>query len=158
VTRATGLRSAFGLLVMMVALVAVSPVSASNHFNPSEVFREVRCVTCGTTLDVSNAPAALQLKNFILDRWRAGQSKDEILDAVVAEFGEDVLATPPKSGFGLVAWVVPAVAILVGLLVIVVVSRRWVRRRRATGDDDVTDMAPADRERLDRELERLGDI
>jgi cytochrome c-type biogenesis protein CcmH len=148
---------------MLVALVAVGALGgqqavASNHWNPSEVFRELRCPTCETALDVSNAPIALRMKEFVLVRWREGWDKERVIDALAVEFGDDVRTTPPKSGFGLVAWVVPAVAVLVGALVLVIASRRWVRRRRDGGGDEPPPIAPADGARIDRELERLGDI
>jgi cytochrome c-type biogenesis protein CcmH/NrfF len=68
-----------------------------------------------------------------------------------------VRTTPPKSGFGLVAWLIPALAVLVGLAVLVVMTRRWVRRRRAAGDEEPAALDPADGARLDRELERFDD-
>ena len=107
-------RLALVLLLVVGALAGAQPAAASNHFNPSEVFREVRCPTCKTALDVSNAPVALRMKEFVLVRWRQGWSKERVIDALAVEFGEDVRTTPPKSGFGLVAWIVPAVASLRG--------------------------------------------
>lgn len=131
---------------------------ASNHFNPSEVFRELRCPTCESALDVSNAPVARRMKAFVIDRWRQGWSKERVIDALAVEFGEDVRTTPPKSGFGLVTWLVPILGGFIGLLVLVVLVRLWVRRRRDSGTDEPPEMPPADSARVDRELERLGDI
>jgi cytochrome c-type biogenesis protein CcmH/NrfF len=67
--------------------------------------------------------------------------------AVVAIVGENVLATPEGSGFGLLAWLIP----IVGLLTAVVLLWLWVRRqprRRST----VPQLDPADDERLERDL------
>lgn len=149
-----------GLLMLMVlgALVGASPAAASDHFNPSEVFREVRCVTCGTTLDVSNAPSAQRMKDFILVRWRQGWSKERVIDALAVEFGEDVRATPPASGWGLVAWLVPIGAAVIAVVVLVVVLRVWVRRRRDAGDDEPPELPAEDGARVDRELERLPEL
>jgi cytochrome c-type biogenesis protein CcmH len=137
------------------ALAGVPPASASGHFNPSDVYRELRCPTCDTPLDVSNAPVAQRMKELILVRWRQGWSRERVLDALVAEFGEDVLTTPPKSGFGLVAWIVPGVGVVVGLVLLVGLTRIWVRRRRG-GSDEPEAVSDADAARLDEELERFG--
>lgn len=152
------MRAVFVALIVLTALAAAPSAVASNHFNPSDVFRELRCPTCATALDVSNAPVARRMKEFVLVRWRQGWSKERVIDALAAEFGEDVRTTPPKSGFGLVAWLIPAIAVLVGLAILVVMTRRWVRRRRAAGDEEPAALDPADGARLDRELERFGDV
>lgn len=150
-------------LVLLVALLMAGVLGggqavASDHFNPSEAFRELRCPTCETSLDVSNAPVALRMKEFVLVRWRQGWSKERIIDALAVEFGEDVRTTPPKSGFGLVTWLVPVILGLLSLLVLVVLTRLWVRRRRISGAEVPPEVPAADAALVDRELERLGDI
>ena len=57
----------------------------------------MRCPTCSTPLDVSNSPAASDMKRYIAERIDRGWEKQRIIDGLVAEFGEGVLATPPKS-------------------------------------------------------------
>ncbi len=87
------------------------------------------------------------MKSFIRERIAAGDTEQEIKDALVAEFGSGVLATPPKSGFGLVAWLLPLGALVAGVLTVVLLVRRWSRRR-----------GPPDPERpLDPDLERRVD-
>ena len=49
------------------------------------------------------------------------------------DFGQEILAVPDKSGFGLAAWVVPLLVVLVGLAVAIGVAVVW--RRRTSGDD-----------------------
>ena len=76
-----------------------------------------------------------------------GTREQEIKDALVDEFGPGVLATPPKSGFGLLAWALPLAALVVGAVVVGVLVRGWSRRREP----------PADAALLDPELERRVD-
>lgn len=116
-----------------------------------DVAREVRCPTCNTPLDVSNSPAADRMKLFIAQRIEAGDDKQQIIDALVVEFGRGVLATPPKEGFDLVAWVVPIGAVVVGLVAIPFVTRSWARRRR---DEPAPEISAEDAARLDEELRR----
>ena len=94
---------------MLVALPALATALTVN-----DVAREVRCPTCNTPLDVSSAPVAQDMKAYIARRIEAGWTKEQIIDGLVDEFGTDVLATPPKSGFDLIAWVVPALVVALG--------------------------------------------
>ena len=75
------------------------------------------CPVCETTLDQSNAPVAERMKLYIRERIAAGDTEDEIKDALVAEFGAGVLAKPPAGGFGLLAWLLPLAGILAGAVV-----------------------------------------
>ena len=69
------------------------------------------------------------MKTFIRERIAAGDSEEQIKDSLVAEFGPGVLATPSKSGFGLLAWLVPLGAILAGAIAVALLVRSWSRRR-----------------------------
>ena len=56
------------------------------------------CPTCGTTLELSNAPAANQIRRFVRERAAAGDSKGEIKDKLVTDFGPGVLAFAADEG------------------------------------------------------------
>jgi cytochrome c-type biogenesis protein CcmH len=143
------------LLAMVATLLAALALAApAASLTVVEVAREVRCPTCNTPLDVSDSPAAQRMKVFINDRIAEGDDKQQIIDALVEEFGRGVLATPPKEGFDLVAWIVPIVLVLAGLAAIPLVTRVWARRGR---DEPAPEIAPEDAARLDEELRRRGD-
>jgi cytochrome c-type biogenesis protein CcmH len=142
-------RVAIVLLVLMAALPATALGLTVN-----DVAREVRCPTCNTPLDVSSAPVALDMKEYIAARIDAGWEKDRIIDGLVDEFGEGVLATPPKSGFDLVAWIVPALVVALGLAAIPVIARLWSRQGPAAPSPP--EATPEEQRRLDEELRRLG--
>ena len=57
-----------------------------------------------------------------------GEPDDQILQAFVQQYGTRVYAEPPKSGFSLVAWVMPSVYLALGTLVVIFVIARWVKR------------------------------
>ena len=141
-------------LALVAILLTLAPAAAS-ALTVNEVAREVRCPTCGTPLDVSNAPVAQDMKQFIAQRIRQGWSKERIIDALVAEFGDEVRATPAKSGFDLVAWLVPAFAVLLGLAAIPVIVRLWGRRGRQR-DAEPPPPSAEEAARLDDELRRMG--
>ena len=142
------------LVALLVALVALAPASALAQDRPSaaDLEAELVCPVCETTLDQSDAPVAQRMKAFIRERIAAGDTEQEIKDKLVAELGPGVLATPSKSGFGLLAWLVPLLAVLGALVVVSVLVRSWSRRTPPT------DEAPVDPElerRLDEELARF---
>jgi cytochrome c-type biogenesis protein CcmH len=132
----------------LAALVATGAVAAATSPNAADLEAELVCPVCETTLDQSNAPVALRMKAVIRTRIAAGDSEQEIKDALVAEFGEGVLAEPPGGGFGLLAWLLPLVALAGGAVAVAFLVRRWSRRRAPDGDEE----AP-----LDPRLERLVD-
>lgn len=61
-------------------------------------------------------------------RGAKGETDDQIMQAFVKEFGTTVYAEPPKSGFSLVAWVMPTAYLVVGALVVIFVISRWLKK------------------------------
>ena len=135
-------------VVALAALVTAGAVTAVTPPNAADLEAEIVCPVCETTLDQSNAPIAERMKAFIRTRIAAGDSEDQIKDALVAEFGEEVLAEPPGGGFGLLAWLLPLLALTAGAIAVAFLVRRWSRRPPRGGDGG----AP-----LDPQLERLVD-
>ncbi len=108
------------LAVAWIALAAVALVSlagailggASSSAPRARVAgleREVRCPSCGN-LSVYNAKtaSAYSIAAFIRREVAAGQSNQEIIDALVASYGDTILMSPPASGVGLYLWTLPA--------------------------------------------------
>jgi cytochrome c-type biogenesis protein CcmH len=118
------------LLAAVVLVLALAPVAAASERHPTlgELEGEVICPTCHTTLDQSNAPVALRMKQYIRQRIAAGDTKREIKDQLVAQFGKGVLAAPEQKGFDLLAWVLPVVGLLAGAAVLTLLLWRWTRR------------------------------
>jgi len=135
------------LVVAAGALVLCGSASAAGPPNAADLESELVCPVCETTLDQSTAPVAQKMKTFIRVRIAAGDTEQEIKDALVAEFGPAVLAKPPKGGFGLLAWLLPLAALIAGAIAVAVLLRSWSRRRAP----------PDDAQALDPELERLVD-
>ena len=116
-------------MVLVLALAAVPAALASEqHPTQAELEGELVCPTCKSTLDQSNAPIALRMKQFVRTRIAAGDTKSEIKDQLVAQFGKGVLAAPERSGFDLLAWVLPIAGLLAAGAVLTVLAWRWTRR------------------------------
>jgi cytochrome c-type biogenesis protein CcmH/NrfF len=143
------------LVLAAAALLAAAPPQPQTSL--PDVEDEVMCPICGTALNLSGAPQADRERAFIRRQIAAGRTKDEIKDALVAQYGEEVLAEPPKSGFDLTAWVVPALAIVLAALAIALGLRRWRQAGRGEGGEPPAGAPPldaADAERLDADLAR----
>jgi cytochrome c-type biogenesis protein CcmH len=141
------------LLLFLVALVASPTSEGADPPNAADLEAELVCPVCETTLDQSDAPVAERMKAFIRERIAAGDTEEEIKDALVAEFGSGVLATPGKSGFGLLAWLVPLAAIVFGALALALLIRSWSRRRPSPMGERPLD--PELERRVDEELARF---
>lgn len=141
------------LIVALVVLAAMPAVAGA--LTVDDVATDVRCPTCNTPLNVSNAPVALDMKAYISKRIDMGWGKQRIIDGLVSEFGQDVLATPPKSGFDLIAWVVPGIFVALGLAAIPFLMRAWSRRGTRTVED-APPLTEQEALRLDEELRRRG--
>lgn len=77
------------------------------------ISREIRCPVCqGETIDDSTAPISRDLRLIIRERLLAGDSNDEVIDFVVARYGEFVLFNPRASGWNWVLWLSGPVALL----------------------------------------------
>jgi len=140
-------------LAAVLVLVTAGPAVAAPP-NATDLEAEIVCPVCKTTLDQSNAEIAQRMKAYIRARIAAGDSAQEIKDALVAEFGPAVLARPPKGGFGLLAWLLPLAALLVGAVGVGVLLRSWSGRRVSSGGDEEP-LDPALERRVDEELARF---
>jgi cytochrome c-type biogenesis protein CcmH len=143
-------------LVVLVLLVLAAPAAAAEKPTLADLEDEVICPTCQTTLELSNSPIATQMRAFIRQRIAAGDSKDEIKDELVAEFGEGVLAAPSKSGFNLIAWVLPLAGLLGALVAITLLARRYSRvRPEPAAAGPAPPLDPELERRVDEELARF---
>lgn len=118
--------------------------------NLAEIEDEVMCPICGTTLELSDSPQAERERELIRDLIAEGRSKQEIKDELVAEYGPDVLALPDSDGFDLAAWVIPALALVLGAAGVGIAIARLGRRRE--GDPAAPELTASDAARLDRDI------
>jgi cytochrome c-type biogenesis protein CcmH len=137
-----------------LALAASVPATAAEpRASLPDIEDEVMCPICGTLLAHSEAPQAERERALIRKLIERGESKEEIKDALVAEYGPRVLATPSGEGFDLLAWLVPGTAILLAAGAVVYGLRRVLReasRRRLEPEP----LDPDDAAKLDADMRR----
>ncbi len=111
------------------------PVTAGDN-DPAiqAIEKQLKC-TCGCTLDVYTCrttdftcPVSPKMHQRVLELAAAGSSADAIIAEFVREHGIAILMAPPKRGFNLAGYFLPAVVILAAGALLVLAMRRWVRR------------------------------
>jgi len=107
---------------------------------------ELRCLVCqNQTLADSNAPLAIDLRNQIREQLAAGKSERDVVDFMVARYGDFVLYRPPLKGSTILLWAGPFAFVVVGFTLLV----RVVRRRRIAAPQ----LSDAERSRAAKLLE-----
>ena len=146
------------LLAVVVALALAGPALAARP-TLSDLEDEVVCPTCKVTLAQSDAPVADRMRAFIRARIAAGDSKQEIKDELVAQFGPRVLAVPEKRGFDLLAWWLPIGGALVAAGIVAFAAWRWSRAPAPVAvsvpANGRAGLAPELERRVDEELARF---
>ena len=138
-------------IVLLLAGASVPATAQAPRASLPDVEDEVMCTICGTLLAESDSPQAERERALIRNLIAEGKDKDQIKDALVAEYGPRVLATPSGHGFDLVAWIVPGLGIL---LAAGAIAFTWVRLRRRRPDErqPPPDLDPAYAARLDEDI------
>jgi cytochrome c-type biogenesis protein CcmH len=107
---------------------------------------EMRCLVCqNQTIAESNAPLAVDLRNQIREQLTAGKSEREVVDFMVARYGDFVLYRPPLKATTVLLWVGPFVFLLGGFYLLA----RVLRRRRVAAPE----LSDAERSRAAKLLE-----
>ena len=160
-----GVRSA--LIALTIAAAVLLPTTAlatsampgtppQAQANLPDIEDQVMCPVCGTALNLSFSPQADRERAFIQREINEGKTKEQIKEDLVQQYGINVLAEPPKSGFDLTAWLVPGLAILIAAVAIALGLWRWRRtgRAREAADPEEGTLDPSERERLDSDIAR----
>jgi cytochrome c-type biogenesis protein CcmH len=99
--------------------------------------QELRCMVCqNQSIDDSDAPLAHDLRVLVRDRLKAGDSDMQVLDFLVARYGEFVLLKPRLELRTLLLWGLPPLALFAGLAGLVVAVRR--RNAASTEPDELS--------------------
>jgi cytochrome c-type biogenesis protein CcmH len=156
-------RRKLAAVVALACLLTASSVAAPQPAEQAgkDAFQRVSdklICQCGCNYGLSHCPhlecpSAPVLRAAIREKLAAGQSEEQVLQAMVAQFGPAVLAAPPTEGFNLTAWIMPFVALALGLWLAIVVVRRWHARRHAAAPDPY--LLERYRANLEREMKRL---
>src|SRR5204863_213245 len=103
---------------------APAPARVVSESEVHEVAGGLRCVVC-QNLSVADSPSemARQMRAIVRERLEAGESPGEVVQYFVDRYGEWILLSPRRSGFNLLVWAAPLVAVAVGLAIVSVLVR-----------------------------------
>lgn len=120
-----------------------------------KAIRELKSPYCpGLMLEVCPSPEGAALRDSIEALADSGWVAEDIVDWVIGNHGETYRALPPREGAGLLAWLMPPAAVLLGLGLVVLALRK-MRRLRGVEGADADEVSPEDEERLREALSRL---
>ena len=109
-----------------------------------ELSRELRCMVCqNQSIDESEAPLARDLRLLVRERLSKGDPAQQVLDFLVARYGEFVLLKPPLESKTIILWALPPVALLAGAI-----SLFFAVRRRRTVQLEPATLSIEERRRL----------
>ena len=130
------------LLAFLALLSACSTASQDLETVAQGIDQSLMCPICPSeTIDQSQTEIAEQMRRTVRERLAEGESRDEVLRFFVERYGEGILAAPPKSGFNLLAWLVPPAALLIGGGALALVLRAMRREHRLAAEAPSTSAA-----------------
>jgi cytochrome c-type biogenesis protein CcmH/NrfF len=145
-------------LLAVIALAAAPAWATAATPKPTlhDVEVQVMCVTCGIPLVVAESPAADQERQYIQTLIDKGENVAQIKRALVADFGNAVLALPPDKGFNVLFYILPIAFVLAALTLLAILLPRWRNRRPGPppGGSPGTGVTAEEDARLDEELRR----
>ncbi|HLJ60815.1 MAG TPA: cytochrome c-type biogenesis protein [bacterium] len=154
--RARAGRGTAGLIAaaIVVGLIASAAAAATLDDRVYAVARQLLCPVCqGQTVAESDATVALEMRTIIRQKLEAGETPDQILRYFVGQFGESVLAEPPRRGVSWLLYLGPFAALVAGFAIAAVAIRRWTGGAPAAPPSPPAGMDPSDLERLARDLD-----
>jgi cytochrome c-type biogenesis protein CcmH len=151
------------ILAGLVAAIWIVGLSAAYAVQPDEIMadpvkesrardlsRELRCMVCqNQSIDDSEAPLARDLRLLVRERIAAGDSDEQVIDFLVARYGEFVLLKPRLNSHTWLLWLLPPLALAGGGFALWAHNRR--RSRSGVAEDESLFRLSADEEaRLER--------
>jgi cytochrome c-type biogenesis protein CcmH len=157
--------AALALAALAIPPLGLSPLTpsaalaaAKPRASLTDIENDVMCPSCRESLAVAGSPQSYAERAYIRELIAQGLDKQQIEQALVAQYGEAVLARPPARGFDLTVYLVPAAIVLVCLVTLAVVLPRWRRTARARLAAPAAvgpALSVADARRLDEDLSRF---
>ena len=141
------------VLLALPAAHAVQPdeimSDPAKEVRARDLSRELRCMVCqNQSIDDSDAPLARDLRLLVRERIASGDSDSQVIDFLVARYGEFVLLKPRFTLHTLLLWLLPPLALIGGGLTLWFYSRRRSKAGSATDPSHLTEEEEARLERL----------
>ena len=138
------------LLAVLLALTLVSP-AFGKAANFADVEDEVMCISCNVALNVAESPQADAERRYIRQLIAKGYDKEQVKQALVDVYGDNVLALPKSEGINWAAYLVPIALVATLAVALGFGLRRW-RRREPADEVRTPELSDDDAARLDADL------
>jgi len=156
------MRRIAALLTLALVLVTLPASLAAAAVRPKVNYydfqNEVMCVVCRVSLASASGPQADSERQTIRNLIAQGRTEDQIKTALVAAYGDRVLALPRDSGVNVLVYIVPIAVVVLGLTGVAIALPRWRRHsaERAARPFAIgsADLSADDARRLDDDLAR----
>jgi len=126
------------VLILLVTFALLAPAARALAVQPDEMLpdpaleararalsKELRCMVCqNQSIDDSDAPLARDLRILVREHLRAGETDQQVLDFLIARYGEFVLLRPRFSPHTVLLWLTPLGVLVIGALGIAMSARR----------------------------------
>jgi cytochrome c-type biogenesis protein CcmH len=137
------------LCVLAAPVWAVQPDEVLNdpalEARARALSKDLRCLVCrNESIDESNAELARDLRILVRERLLEGDSDSQVMDYVVARYGEFVLLRPLSGGSNMVLWLTGPAAFFIVLLFAAI----YVRRRSSIGSQAAIELSSDEQKRL----------
>jgi cytochrome c-type biogenesis protein CcmH len=143
-------------LLSALLLVPASAVTTTSEIeqHARRIEGKLMAPCCGgTTLAEHYSGPAQQMKREIRDLLTEGRTDQEILDHYVAQYGNTILAMPPPRGFNALAYVLPFLLLVAGVVGLLAAMRRWQRAAQPPASTTpASEVEPEYAERIARAL------
>lgn len=152
----------FAAVIMLLTLLLIIAPGAFAVTQPVERITDKLICPCGCTMIVSECKCqdAVKITGFVEEKMTGGATDEQILDALVENYGEKILAEPRSEGFGIVAWVTPFIGLAAGGVIVFLLIRNWNLKKQRTNEkaDDLSSDVLDDkddkyREKIEKDLE-----
>ena len=105
---------------------ASAPADSALDAATRSLASQLRCPVCqGLSVQDSPSELAQQMRDVVRQQLQDGKSPDEVKDYFVARYGQWILMTPPAAGFNWLVYSLPAIVLVIGAAMLVVLVRRW---------------------------------
>jgi cytochrome c-type biogenesis protein CcmH len=159
------LRCWLPLLLLMLALLTPSGIGYAQDTGPitddqvNALAEDLYCPVCeNVPLDVCPTTACAQWRNLIREKMELGWSESQIKEFFAEQYGDQVLAVPPRRGFNWLIYVLPPLIFVAGIAIVAGIITRSSKRsaqslkkdpssKDLTGDDLI--------EEIERDLKRM---
>ncbi len=154
------------VFLLVLALFLSAPAFSWAAVQPDEILKnpalearartlsqQLRCMVCqNESIDDSDAPLARDLRILVRERLQAGDSDAQVLDFLVARYGEFVLLKPRLSWRTVLLWGLPPGLLLTGVVLLVLAAKR----RHGQEQEPVPNLTAAEQARLKKILADSG--